>query len=385
MQTILIADDEMIERMVLEKRLKHYLGDNVRIISASNGREVLTAYEREHPQLLILDIEMPGISGLDAAEQIRKQDDDCSIIFLTAFEDFGYARRAVKVRAVDYLLKPCDDHELTASVEEAFHEYEERAARRNKRTGENIPADAGNDIPAAPSDSNPADSIQIAEPAQNRSAENIRDADTPAGMQNVRTRRTTFSRKGFAASSGMTAAGVLSAADRIAGAEEAFSGTTDTGAAGQDKGEAAETQAEKQLTGESAFRPAEIEETASQPVTAAQQREQAKETQHQKILQYLKDHYREDISIQDIAGTFGYADPYFCKIFKQYFGKSFVAYLMDYRIQEARKLLKNPEYTVSSVGKAVGYPDPNYFTKVFKRIVGETPSEYRVRHLGESS
>lgn len=381
MQTILIADDEMIERMVLEKRLKHYLGENVCILGASNGREVLETYEKEHPQLLILDIEMPGISGLDAAEQIRQKDDDCSIIFLTAFEDFGYARRAVKVRAIDYLLKPCDDHELTASVEEAFHEYEERTGRGDGRTVENKRADIGINTRTVPPGSFSAQNT-----GEDRSADTAGDVqDTADSVQNAGRKRTTFSEEGFAASSGMTAAGVLSAADRIAGGGEDPSRTKHAAETLHDSEAAGRTLAEDHPSEKPHCQPTEASETIPRPATAARQREQIRESQHQKILQYLKEHYREDISIQDIAGTFGYADPYFCKIFKQYFGKSFVAYLMDYRIEEAVKLLKNPEYTVSSVGKSVGYPDPNYFTKVFKRIIGETPSEYRANHLGELS
>ena len=89
MLRLLIADDEMIERQVLYKTLQKNLGDRCRIFQAANGREALKIYEEEKIQIAILDIEMPGINGIEAAQQIRQADKDCCIIFLTAFDEFS--------------------------------------------------------------------------------------------------------------------------------------------------------------------------------------------------------------------------------------------------------------------------------------------------------
>ena len=120
MLRLLIADDEMIERQVLYKTLQKNLGDRCRIFQAANGREALKIYEEEKIQIAILDIEMPGINGIEAAQQIRQADKDCCIIFLTAFDEFSYAKKAITVRALDYLLKPYDEQELMLVVEEAM-------------------------------------------------------------------------------------------------------------------------------------------------------------------------------------------------------------------------------------------------------------------------
>ena len=120
MYRVLIADDEMIERKVLYKTLTENLGDQCTIFQAENGREALRVYEEEKIQIAILDIEMPGITGIEAAQKIREQDGDCCIIFLTAFDEFAYAKSAITVRALDYLLKPYDEHELMLVLEEAM-------------------------------------------------------------------------------------------------------------------------------------------------------------------------------------------------------------------------------------------------------------------------
>jgi YesN/AraC family two-component response regulator len=93
---------------------------------------------------------------------------------------------------------------------------------------------------------------------------------------------------------------------------------------------------------------------------------------------YIEEHFQDDISVQDIADALGYSEAYFCKIFKQYFDKNFVTYLSEYRIRKASELLKNSAVSIKEIGKAVGYPDSNYFAKVFKRVTGKSPSECRM-------
>ena len=118
---ILIADDEPIERMVISKAVRNYFGDELEIVEAENGREAIARFLEQDCQIALLDISMPGIDGLEAAEKIRKENPTCSIIFLTAYDEFEYAKRAIKVRAMDYLLKPSAKDELIAVLEEAVY------------------------------------------------------------------------------------------------------------------------------------------------------------------------------------------------------------------------------------------------------------------------
>lgn len=76
-----------------------------------------------------------------------------------------------------------------------------------------------------------------------------------------------------------------------------------------------------------------------------------------------------------------YSDAYFCKRFKQCFKVNFSAYLNEYRVGKARQLVLDPRLSLKDVSTACGYADANYFTRVFKRITGKTPSEYRLENL----
>ena len=72
-----------------------------------------------------------------------------------------------------------------------------------------------------------------------------------------------------------------------------------------------------------------------------------------------------------------YSSAYFSKLFKQCFQRNFITYLTDVRIQAAGGLLQNTDLTIREIGENVGYKDPNYFPKVFRKVVGVSPSEYR--------
>lgn len=128
MYRVLLADDEQIERMALAKKIDRYYGDKVEIYHAVNGREAVAMCGEQKNDIVIMDISMPEMNGVMAAKYIRKMDDECSIIFLSAYDDFEYARNAIKVRALDYLLKPCDMNDLLAVMDTALQKLDKENA-----------------------------------------------------------------------------------------------------------------------------------------------------------------------------------------------------------------------------------------------------------------
>ena len=136
---IVIADDEKLERMALQKTIRRRFGGDCQIYEAANGREALKIHEEKQIQIAVLDIEMPGINGIQAAEEIRKKDPSCSIIFLTAYDEFSYAQKAIKVRAMAYLLKPYQEEELVAILEEALRLQEQEARQEAQLTQQDPP------------------------------------------------------------------------------------------------------------------------------------------------------------------------------------------------------------------------------------------------------
>jgi two-component system response regulator YesN len=85
----------------------------------------------------------------------------------------------------------------------------------------------------------------------------------------------------------------------------------------------------------------------------------------------------EDISLEIVAQKYFFNSSYFSKLFKSYTGLGFSEYLLMVRIQSAKKILKATEYSMADVACRVGFKDPTYFNRVFKKEVGISPLKYR--------
>lgn len=234
---LLIADDENLELKVLEKTVKKHFVDELEIFVAGNGRKASQICDEVKPDIALLDIEMPGMNGIELAKYIKEKYANCIIIFITAYDRFDYAIEAMHIKAFDYLLKPWKEEKLF-----------------------------------------------------------------------------------------------------------------------------------------------ELINTAIENVRSVQKTDSIVHSQKDIIKDYIDRNYKKDISAKDVAGILGYSDVYFSKVFKQLFDDNFINYLTKIRIDRAKVLLKDVSFNIKEVGKSVGYADSNYFTKVFKRSIGMSPSEYRNRH-----
>lgn len=253
MYQILVAEDEAIERQALCACLEKQFRGRCTVLPAGSGTEAVALFEEFRPQVAILDIEMPGLSGLEAARRIRQSAGACAILFLTAYDNFYYAREAITLRAMDYLLKPWSERELVLSVEEAIRLFEEHGADPGAR--------------------------------------------------------------------------LLTGGCSLTGEDH------------------------------TSLRLGQVRED---------------------IESFIRVHYDTELSMQDVARAMNYSDAYFCKLFKQCFKVNFSVYLNEYRIARAKELLQSTRLNIREVSIACGYSDSNYFSRVFKRITGMTPSEYRV-------
>ncbi len=234
---LLIADDENLELKVLEKTVKKHFVDELEIFASSNGRKASQICDEVKPDIALLDIEMPGMNGIELAKYIKEKYADCIIIFITAYDRFDYAIEAMHIKAFDYLLKPWKEERLC-----------------------------------------------------------------------------------------------------------------------------------------------ELINTAIENVRSMQKTDSIVHSQKDIIKDYIDRNYKKDISAKDVAGILGYSDVYFSKVFKQLFDDNFINYLTKIRMDRAKLLLKDVSFNIKEVGKSVGYADSNYFTKVFKRSIGISPSEYRSKH-----
>jgi len=112
---VLLAEDQAMVRGALTALLK--LEPDLDVIgSAANGEEAWTLIERDKPDVLVTDIEMPRLSGLELAQRIRERGVDCKVIILTTFARSGFLRRALDAGVGGYLLKDAPADQLAESL-----------------------------------------------------------------------------------------------------------------------------------------------------------------------------------------------------------------------------------------------------------------------------
>lgn len=113
---LMIVDDEPLEREVLAMIIQKHNFGPIRYYEATNGAEAVSMARKENIDLTIMDIKMPVMDGITAAELIKRDVPDCRILFLTAYDEFDYAFRSIKLRADDYLLKPAHPDEIRQAL-----------------------------------------------------------------------------------------------------------------------------------------------------------------------------------------------------------------------------------------------------------------------------
>ncbi|MDR1949420.1 MAG: helix-turn-helix domain-containing protein [Spirochaetaceae bacterium] len=100
----------------------------------------------------------------------------------------------------------------------------------------------------------------------------------------------------------------------------------------------------------------------------------------QGVIEYLKQNYRNNITLNDVSGHFYVTAPYLSRRFREKTGLTFVEYLEEIRLEKAEEYLTASDTKITDISEQVGYMDPNYFSKVFKRKYRLSPSDYRSAH-----
>lgn len=107
------------------------------------------------------------------------------------------------------------------------------------------------------------------------------------------------------------------------------------------------------------------------------QKENAEPPMITRAKQFIRDHFAEELSLGQVAKAVNTSTFYFCKMFKKFTGINFTEYLSRVRIESARNLLLNPNLRVSEIAYEVGFQSLTHFNRVFKKVVGQSPTEFR--------
>lgn len=122
---LLIADDEPLIRRGIKKLVNLSEIGIEEVYEADNGEETLQLFEQYHPEIVLLDINMPRVDGLTVAKEIKSLSSETKIAMLTGYNYFDYAQKAIRIGVEDYILKPVSKKEITEIIAKLAHSYQE--------------------------------------------------------------------------------------------------------------------------------------------------------------------------------------------------------------------------------------------------------------------
>ena len=117
MYSLLIVDDEALERKALRTVIMKKVPEKDIREEANNGQVALDKARKSMPDIILLDIKMPQVNGIDVAREVKTFHPDCKIILLSGYTYFNYAREAVAIGIQDFLVKPVEDEQLVAALQ----------------------------------------------------------------------------------------------------------------------------------------------------------------------------------------------------------------------------------------------------------------------------
>lgn len=100
---------------------------------------------------------------------------------------------------------------------------------------------------------------------------------------------------------------------------------------------------------------------------------------YKRVLDFVADHFAEPIAIEDLARVAGLSAAHFARLFKEVLGDSPYQFVMDYRVEQAKRMLHDPARPMADVALACGFADQPHFSRVFKQLTGMTPKAFRAR------
>lgn len=429
---ILVADDEPIERAALRVVVQRHVPGAEVVGEASSGRQAVELAEALRPDVILMDINMPGLSGLEALREIQERSPSVRCLIVSAYDHFHFAQEALRLGAVDYLLKPVKQNQmvevLTRLLKEITRERERRQEelKRKEHLRQLLPL-AEEELVAllakGQDTSRTADLLEmlglkldaglcmVVGLGEQTFPEHLSPADRAVTV------REAISQLGEVARSLCTCAVgnweldhtiIVMELDKADDEYQCRVQSMDIARRLRDRmkertgvrfrigiGERYEGRgrlAASYTEALAAFRFEGVsekvihygdlsdQEPAGAPLAEAgvwhptpglmRTVEQGK--------RFIAEHMAEEITLERVAREVALTPYYFGKIFSRLTGQTVMDYLTRIRVERAKQLLANPEVSIKEACFSVGYSDPNYFSRVFKKVTGQTPSEYRL-------
>lgn len=383
---ILIADDERAIREGIGRTIGQLRPDD-HIEVAASTEEAVRIMEERRIDIVLTDILMPGMNGLEFMRMARRKFPYVKWVVISAHSEFAYAQEAVRLGARDYLLKPIGKprlQELIGSLAEEIKKDSlisqegERLKRSLKVLREGVFRRLASGL-----DTGDLDIGSFIQDFESFYLTMVRmDSEENLGLEhfiveNVLSELIERHGRGFAVSFGKaTLLGLFSLKDGENIMDFQREVKVQLGQVLKVPFQIIHSGLNTEFTA--------VPEVVSRmrDAFAAQgfEPENAKKSGEKAIdvaLQYIKEHYREDISLEKVASVVFLNPAYFSQLFKQKTGLGYKEYVTSLRLEQAKLLLLNTRLKLTEIAECIGYQDMRHFTQMFRRRYQLTPTEYR--------
>lgn len=380
---VVIADDE---KLILKNlaQIIDWQGLDCEIIgTAQNGQEVMEIIKNQQADLLLTDISMPEMSGIELLKTLNQIDNKPMVILISGYDDFEYAKEGIKNNAFDYILKPIDYEELEDCVKRALNKLKEQKVSVYEHekyaiyeliTSGKVDAQINN-----------KQALYFSMIVKNYKED----------IELILTKNEDFlskwnpilfvyklSDKEVMVVVEMAKHFINQAADII----DAFSQQLLHEGSDQciiSVGKVGDQLFEIKHSVDAAKELLKYENYISGNIlTEERLKKEYKPSQSaadmmEEALGYIRNNFQTDLGVEQIAEQVGLSVSYFSLLFKQKTGLTFLDYLTNVRMEYACLFLQNTDLKTYEIAEKVGYTDQRYFSQVFKRKTKKTPSEYR--------
>jgi two-component system response regulator YesN len=374
MYTILIVDDKTLIRKGLIKMI-HWEALGVQPAGeAENGRKAINMIKKKQPDMVITDIRMPDCDGISLLKEISAEYPDIKTIVISGYDDFEYARAAIKSGSLDYLLKPVDPKELNRAIEHACKIIERDkkllVTERNDEPLYRPLLSKGQNIFTRDKTSIPQFVNIPIEQFEHTLEANIVSGN-PEGIQAV---LSDLFDKYFPVKD-MSLDSIQLAVSKLCHIIVRL----DPDSSRKIQDFLNKTGSQKTLFEFGSIE--KIEEVISGFYIAAAEKyredKNVKYSTSKRIGEFIERNYASDINLSFIAEHFHLNPSYLSSLFKQETGENINECINKTRIENAKRILLAGESRISEIARLTGFSNDNYFYKVFKRVTGLTPGEYQ--------
>jgi two-component system response regulator YesN len=362
MLKLLIVDDEELTRNGLAKCI-NWAKLKLEVIGCvADGQKALDLFAKKPADIVITDIRMPKMDGLELIKALKAIDSTIVVIFLSAYDDFKYAQQAVKFDAFDYILKPIDVELLQSVVKNAIN----FKVTQQERDAKILPTMNTTDL-----------SFLATENFNSKLKENLLHALETGDSSQARTLLNAIWNELLAKNYALDLIKrfCMELSSIFVNCMVTIHEEPYLAFGAQDPwNKISRMQSNVELS-------QWLCDTVQNTCKIVQSRRKHKKLVSEAIRLIEKKYFDNSLTLNMISDLLYVTPNYLSAVFKDETNIGFLEYLTNYRIEKSKTLLADLKYKIYEVCFAVGYTDPHYFSKLFKKATGVTPKDFREKSI----